>query len=181
MASLLSFFTHKIFKALFALYLGLFCLIWLISSPVAKYYINPILAEKQLHLSDDASIRFNPFLMRVTLSDIHLSSTKDNQQETVFTLEDLTLQVALWQLAFDKVVLSQFSLTQGTLKITQDDDNLVIAGITIPSPAKETEQVTEEVNDPSTGETVEKSSHQPFPYQLIVLPDFLLSQFTILK
>jgi len=177
MASLLSFFTHKIFKALLALYLGLFFLIWLISSPVAKYYINPILAEHQLQLSDNASIRFNPFLMRITLSDINLSSTKDNQETTVFSLEELKLQVALWQLAFDKVVLSQFSLTQGTLKITQHDEHLVIAGITIPSSAKEAEQVTEEIIVPSTEETVEKSGSS-LPYQLIV-PDFLLSQFTI--
>ena len=177
MASLLSFFTHKIFKALLALYLGLFFLIWLISSPVAKYYINPILAEHQLQLSDNASIRFNPFLMRITMSDINLSSTKDNQETTVFSLEELKLQVALWQLAFDKVVLSQFSLTQGTLKITQHDEHLVIAGITIPSSAKEAEQVTEEIIVPSTEETVEKSGSS-LPYQLIV-PDFLLSQFTI--
>ena len=152
-------------------------LIWLISSPVAKHFINPILAEKQLLLSDDASIRFNPFLMRITLSDIHLSSTKDNQQETVFTLEDLTLQVALWQLAFDKIVLSKFSLTQGTLKVSQHDDHLVIAGITIPSADQEVATTAQQTAEPTTAE----ASNQPsaaFPYQL-VLPDFLLSQFHI--
>jgi len=177
MASLLSFFTHKIFKILLAFYLGLFFLIWLISSPVAKYYINPILAEQQLELSDNASIRFNPFLMRITLSDIHLSSTANNLATTVFSLDELKLQVALWQLAFDKVVLSQFSMTRGTLKVAQHDGYLVIAGITIPSSAKEAEQVTEEVIVPTTEATAEKSTSST-PYQLIV-PDFLLSQFTI--
>jgi len=177
MASLLSFFTHKVFKVLLAFYLGFFCLIWLISSPVAKYYIKPILAEHQLQLSEDASIRLNPFLMRITLSDIQLSSTKNSPEITVFSLDELKLQVALWQLAFDKVVLSELSLTQGTLKITQHDDDLVIAGITIPSSAKEAEQVTEEVIDPSTEETAGKSASS-LPYQLII-PDFLMSQFTI--
>jgi hypothetical protein len=177
MASLLSFFTHKIFKVLLTLYLGLFLLIWLISSPVAKYYINPLLAEHQLQLSENASIRFNPFLMRITLSDIRLSSTKNNKENIVFSLDELTLQITLWQLAFDKVVLSQFSMTQGTIKIAQHDEYLVIAGVTIPNSAKDAEQVTEEINVSSTEETVDKSGGS-LPYQLIV-PNFLLSQFTI--
>ena len=147
-------------------------LIWLLSSPVAKYFINPILAEHQLQLSDNASIRFNPFLMRVTLTDFNLSSTKDPLQETVFALAELKLQVALWQLAFDKIVLSEFSLTQGILKVTQHDDHLVIAGIEIPSPAEEVATVV----PPEPEKTAETANS--FPYQL-VLPNFLLSQFTI--
>ena len=170
MATLLSFFAHKFFRVLLALYLGLFLSIWLISSPVAKHFIIPVLAEHQLQLSDDASIRFNPFLMRMTLSDIDLSSTKSKQQETVFALKELTLQVALWQLAFDKIVLSKFSLTQGTLKIIKHDDHVVIAGITIPLTAKEADQqVHEEANN---------KENTSFPYQL-VLPKLLLKQFAI--
>ena len=170
MATLLSFFAHKFFRVLLALYLGLFLSIWLISSPVAKHFIIPVLAEHQLQLSDDASIRFNPFLMRMTLSDIDLSSTKSKQQETVFALKELTLQVALWQLAFDKIVLSKFSLTQGTLKIIKHDDHVVIAGITIPLTAKEADQqVHEEANN---------EENTSFPYQL-VLPKLLLKQFAI--
>ncbi|TWX70714.1 DUF748 domain-containing protein [Colwellia demingiae] len=177
MATLLSFFTHKFFKILLALYLGLFLCIWLISSPVAKHFINPILAEHQLQLSDDASIRFNPFLMRITLSDIDLSSTKSKQQKTVFALKELKLQVALWQLAFDKIVLSEFLLTQGTLKITQHDDHLIIAGVTIPPSTEDEELTNAQVNDQVNEESINKPTAS-LPYQ-IVLPDFLLSQFTI--
>ncbi len=177
MASLLSFFTHKFFKILLALYLALFLLIWLISSPLIKHFISPILTEQQLHLSDDASIRFNPFLMRITLSDIELISTKIKTEETVFSLENMEVQVALWQLAFDKIVISKFLLEQGTLKITQHDAHLVIAGIEIPNSTKETEQVTEAAIKPDTQETADEADSD-FPYQLI-LPDFLLSQFTI--
>ena len=172
MASLLSFFTHKFFKVLLALYLGLFLLIWLISSPLIKHFISPILAEKQLHLSDNASIYFNPFLMRVTLNDIDLISSKSKVEETVFSLTKMEVQVALWQLAFDKILLSRFLLEQGTLKIIQHDDHLVIAGIEIPGSAEE-EQTNESIKE----ETVDESASD-FPYQL-VLPDLLLSQFTI--
>ena len=178
MTTLLSFFTHKFFKVLLALYLGLFLCIWLISSPVAKHFIIPVLAENQLQLSDDASIRFNPFFMRLTLSDIDLSSTKSKQQETVFTLKELTLQVALWQLAFDKIVLSKFSLTQGTLKVTQHADHIVIAGIAIPSATEEEIEVTSEQSNQEVNKEAINQAATSFPYQL-VLPDFLLSQFAI--
>ena len=178
MTTLLSFFTHKFFKVLLALYLGLFICIWLISSPVAKHFIIPVLAEHQLQLSDDASIRFNPFLMRITLSDIDLSSTKSKQQETVFALKELTLQVALWQLAFDKIVLSQFTLTQGTLKVTQHADHIVIAGITIPSATEEEIEVTNDQSNQQVNKEAINQTAASFPYQL-VLPDFILSRFAI--
>lgn len=178
MTTLLSFFTHKFFKVLLALYLGLFICIWLISSPVAKHFIIPVLAEHQLQLSDDASIRFNPFLMRLTLSDIDLSSTKSKQQETVFALKELTLQVALWQLAFDKIVLSQFTLTQGTLKVTQHADHIVIAGITIPSATEEEIEVTNDQSNQQVNKEAINQTAASFPYQL-VLPDFILSRFAI--
>ncbi|PKI13188.1 DUF748 domain-containing protein [Colwellia sp. 12G3] len=173
MASLLSFFTHKFFKILLALYVGLFLLIWLLSSPLIKHFISPLLAEQQLHLADNASIRFNPFLMRITLSDIDLFSTKSKQEETVFSLANMEVQVALWQLAFDKIVLSKFLLEQGTLKVTQHDGHLIIAGIAIPSSAEQAEQSNAQVTKESIDEPV-----SDFPYQL-VLPEFILSQFTI--
>ena len=182
MASVLSFFTHKFFKIVLALYLGLFLLIWAISSPLIKHFITPILAEQQLQLSDDASIRFNPFLMRLTLSDISLSSSQYNPQETVFSLAELKLQVALWQLIFDKIVLSEFSLTQGMLKVTQHDGHLIIAGIEIPSSTAEaelnTDQSTNQSTEPANDQATPTEPATDFPYQL-VLPHFLLSQFQI--
>jgi hypothetical protein len=172
MTSLISFFSHKFFKILLAFYLGLFMIIWLISSPVIKHFISPILAEQQLQLSDDASIRFNPFLMRITLSDITLYSTKTQPQETVFSLNKMQVQVALWQLAFDKVVLSKFVVEDGNLKISLHDNKIVIAGIEIPSkdeaaasPSDEPVEATQEVS-------------ADLAYQLL-LPNLLLSQFHI--
>ena len=172
MASLITFFTHKFFKVLLVLYMGLFILIWLISSPVAKHFITPILAEQKLQLSDEASIRFNPFLMRITLSDINLSHTEDDKKETVFALDKLRVQVDLWQLAFDKIVLSTFSLNQGKLKVVIHDNYMVIAGIKIPHSSTEATKTAVDKQEPLDEPVTD------FPYPLI-LPDFLLSQFTI--
>lgn len=155
--------------------------IWLVSSPIAKHFISPILADYQLELSDDASIRFNPFLMRVTLSDIKLSNIGDEAQEAVLAFDDLTIQVALWQLAFDRITLSEFSLSDGMLKITQNDDHVVIAGVRIPQeeqPIEEASEETDNVDDSENKENIADETEQPLEYQF-VLPDFLLSQFHI--
>jgi len=168
---LLSFFSHKFFKICLTLYVGTFILIWLISSPLAKHFISPILVEKQLQLSDDASIRFNPFLMRLTLSDIELSTINNNKQELVFSLKELQIQVALWQLAFDKIVLSKFSLEQGNLKVIQKDERIIIAGIELPN--EKSESADEEKAAQAKDEIA-----KDFPYQL-VLPKLLLSEFHI--
>jgi len=173
MTNVLAIFQHKIFKIIFSLYIAVYLLIWAISSPIAKHYIKPVLTEYNLQLNDESSIRLNPFLMRITLSNINLSSIKDNQNDTVFALKELNLQVSLWQLAYDKIVLSEFSLNEGTLKISQYDDHLVIAGVKVPNVDKEATQTAEETTKEPVDEPV-----SAFPYQL-VLPDFLLSQFHI--
>ena len=173
MANVSAIFKHKVFKIIFSLYITIYLLIWATSSPIAKHYIKPVLTEYNLQLNDESSIRINPFLMRITLSNINLSSIKDNQNDTVFALKELNLQVSLWQLAYDKIVLSEFSLTEGTLKVSQYDDHLVIAGVKVPNVDKEATQTAEETTKEPVDEPV-----SAFPYQL-VLPDFLLSQFHI--
>lgn len=169
MSSLTAFFTSKFIKVSLALYFGLFFLIWVVSSPVAKHFIAPILAEQQLQLSDEASIRLNPFLMRLTLSNIELLSNRNNKTETVFSLKELTVQVALWQLAFDKIVLSQFSVEEGSLKIRQHPEGVFIAGILIPNDVKKASEKQS---------ASKQQTPQHLAYQLI-LPKLLLSKFDI--
>lgn len=170
MTTISSFFQHKSFKIIFGLYVGLFSLIWLISSPVSKHFIAPELAKLNLELSDDSSIRFNPFLSRVTLSDIALYKVEDSQKEKVFSLHEMSLQVALWQLLLDKIAITTFEIEQGFLKVTQLDEHLIIAGINITEDQKSEPEKTENVEA--------KPETTAFPYQ-IILPEFLLTQLHI--
>jgi hypothetical protein len=169
MASLSAFFTGKFFKVLLTLYFGLCFLIWIISSPVAKYFISPILAEQQLQLAEQASIRFNPFLMRLTLKNIDILSHKEHPQEAVFSLKKLTIEVALWRLAFDKIVLDEFSIEGGSLKVQQNNEELVIAGFHMPN------------NNNTASEKASSSTEikaAKIAYQL-VLPRLLVNKFDI--
>ena len=168
MVSKRSFFSSKLFKITFGIYIGLFSLVWLLSSPVIKHFITPQLAQFNLELSEESSIRFNPFLTRVTLSDITLYKVEDSQKEKVFSLGEMSLQLTLWQLLFDKIVLSNFESEQAFLKVSQHDDRLVVAGIEIKEEQKTQPTTTQDVKPEPTA----------FSYQLIS-PEFLLKNFDI--
>ncbi len=169
MSSLSAIFTRKFFKVILALYLGSFFLIWITSSPLAKHFISPFLAAQQLQLSEQASIRFNPFLMRLTLSDIELFSNRNDKKEAVFSLKELSIQVTLWRLIFDKIVLSDFFVEEGYLTIHQHANGLIVAGILIPNNVN--------TDNKQAPENKEKNSEN-FPYQL-VLPQLLVNKFDI--
>jgi len=145
----------------------LYCLIWIISSPLIKHFAKAPLAEYGLTLSDDTSIRFNPFLTRLSISDLTLQ--KDNN--AVFITEHLTLQLALHKLPFDIIQLEILSIDGVTLKVEKTSNDLFVAGINTTTPKEST------TSDENTQPT--KTSEQgPLPYQ-VRLNTFTLSNTLI--
>jgi len=145
----------------------LYCLIWIISSPLIKHFAKAPLAEYGLTLSDDTSIRFNPFLTRLSISDLTLQ--KDNN--AVFITEHLTLQLALHKLPFDIIQLEVLSINGVTLKVEKSNNDLFVAGINTTTPKEST------TSDENTQPT--KTSEQgPLPYQ-VRLNTFTLSNTLI--
>ncbi|GAA0811997.1 hypothetical protein GCM10009111_05320 [Colwellia asteriadis] len=168
MASVRSVLTHTIFKVILSLYLSLYFLIWAISSPVTKHYLEPVLHEYGLALSQDSSIRYNPFMTELHISDFTL--TTQASQEKVFSIGSLTLQLRLWEVLFDDVLIEEFTLNDSYIKIVHNQGKLTIAGVELPEskPATDPNPPVEPV------ETSEPTA--PLPYQ-IILPEFLISQF----
>lgn len=89
-------YVSKPVKIIATLFIGLYLVIWAISSPLSKYFINPILAEQGLTLSSDTSIRYNPFLSQLTVSDLTLYL---NEQEKVLSINKLTIRLTLFRLS----------------------------------------------------------------------------------
>lgn len=166
MAATRSFLRHKLIKFSLALYIGLFIIIWLASSPIIKAQLTPYLAQEKLILAKESSIRYNPFLSKLTLSDISLS-TEDEPSVPVFSLSTLEIKLTLFQLLFDKINIAQLQLNDGFIHIEQTDETLYIAGININKEATDTGK-----------EPAENSEEINFPYQL-VLPSFLLENFEV--
>lgn len=162
-----SLFSHKLLKIIPAIFISIYLIIWGISSPLSKYFIEPLLQEQGLTLSSEASIYYNPFLSQLTISDFALYSNNANEAEKVLSLNKLTVRLTLYRLLFDEIVVSEFELNDVYLKVVKTPSQLIIAGIDL---NKESEAAPEE----KTPEAVSK----PLPYQLI-LPRLSLNKVNI--
>ncbi|WP_114326938.1 DUF748 domain-containing protein [Candidatus Colwellia aromaticivorans] len=153
-------------KIIATLFIGLYLIIWAISSPVSKYFISPILVEQGLTLSPDTSIRYNPFMSQLTISDLTLYLDKE---EKVLSINELTIRLTLFRLLFDKIVISKFQLDNAYIKINKTETQLVIAGVDLNKENTNTNQ--EKIIDT-------ESKPESFDYQLI-LPKLDFSQINI--
>ncbi len=166
MAATRSFLRHKLIKFLLALYIGLFMIIWLVSSPIIKAQLTPYLAQERLILAKESAIRYNPFLSKLTLSDISLSS-EDEPSVAVFSLKNFEIKLTLFQLLFDEINIAQLQLNDGFIHIKQTDQALYVAGININKETADANKAPANSDEPLS-----------FPYQL-VLPKLLLENFEI--
>lgn len=157
----------KWLKIIAAIFIGLYLLIWAISSPLTKHFVKPILLEQKLILSDESSIRYNPFLSELTIRDFTLYKDKINEQNKVFAIDELTVRLTLFRLLFDKIVVSKFELTDAYLKVEKTPTQLFVAGV----------DVNQASNDSNQAPTTD-AEPQPLPYQLI-LPELVLKHFNI--
>ena len=158
----------KPIKIITTLFIGLYLVIWAISSPLSKYFINPILAEQGLTLSSDTSIRYNPFLSQLTVSDLTLYL---NKQEKVLSVNKLTIRLTLFRLIFEKIVISEFQLDNAYIKINKTATQLVIAGIDLNK-----ENLNEKPK--SNQKEIIVTESKPFNYQLL-LPKLDFNQINI--
>ena len=154
-------------KIIATLFIGLYLVVWAISSPLSKYFITPILNEQGLTLSPDTSIRYNPFMSQLTVSDMTLFLNKD---EKVLSMNELTIRLTLFQLLFDKIVISKFQLDDAYIKINKTEAELIIAGIDL-NKKNNSDEKQEEITEP-------ESETKSFDYQLI-LPKLDFSQINI--
>jgi hypothetical protein len=156
----------KIMKIIAAAFLGIYLIIWAISSPVSKYFIKPILLEQGVILSTDSSISYNPFLSQLSVSNLTLFSNNDIK-EKVLSISELKIRLTLFRLLFDKIVVSKFELNDAYLKVVKTPSQLIIAGIDL---NKKTVSTAPE-------EKPEQES-EPLLYQLL-LPELALNKFII--
>jgi len=160
-------FLKKTIKIIAAAFISIYLIIWAISSPLSKYFIEPLLLEQGLTLSPEASIYYNPFLSQLTISDLALTKAKHEQHETVLSLDKLIIRLTLYRLLFDEIVISKFELNNAYLQVIKTPSQLIISGI--------------DLNKKSDDVLVEKEPEtvaEPLPFQLIV-PKLALNKINI--
>lgn len=160
-----SLYVSKLIKIIATLFIGLYLVIWAASSPLSKYFITPILAEQGLTLSPETSIRYNPFISQLTVSDLTLYL---NKAEKVLSINELTIRLTLFRLLFDKIVISKFQLDNAYIKINKTATQFVIAGI----------DLNKESSRNESQEKTTEAEPKPLNYQLL-LPKLDFSQINI--
>jgi len=83
----------KIAKLATALIVGLYISIWALSPYVANHFLSQYLQAQQLELGAESTIRYNPFLSRLTIEKLALSKATDHSGK-VFQLAELTVENA---------------------------------------------------------------------------------------
>jgi len=154
------------FIKLIAVFIALYLLIWVISSPVIKHFSAAPLAELGLTLSDDSSIRFNPFLMKLTIKNLTLLKN----QTKVAAIKRLDAQLALHKLIVDKIELQEFAIDEFFISLAQKNDVLLVAGMTLP--------VTQGDEHKQQVESAKDEPAINFPYQ-IILPKLSITNSSI--
>lgn len=142
----------KMYFKVISIVLIIYCLIWLLSSPLITYFAKEPLAEMGLVLSPESTVRFNPFLTRVTITEF--SWLKD--EKNVFDIQSLALQVALHKVLFDIIEIEELSINGITIDVEKDADKLFVAGIDLSSTESDEEEKTPE------------ESEEPLPYKVLL-------------
>jgi len=154
-------------KIITTLLIGLYLVIWGISSPVSKHLITPVLKEQGLSLSPDTSIRYNPFMSQLTISDLTLYF--DNKEKKVLSINELTIRLTLFRLLFEEIVISKFQLDDAYIYIKKTEKELVVAGINLNKKKNQNENQEKET----------QAEPASFDYQ-VLLPKLGLNRITIM-
>ena len=155
-------------KLIALIFITLFTLIWLLSPYVSHHFASKYLNEQQLTLSDDTTIRYNPFGSILTIRDLSVSETK-NMEKPVLAIKSMDVKVSLYRLLTDTLHFSEFTIDGLYLDVNLNEVEPVIGGFVIANNS----------NDPDTTEEnakeIEKSTNDsPNNYQ-VSLPNFILS------
>ncbi|WP_077338977.1 DUF748 domain-containing protein [Pseudocolwellia agarivorans] len=164
----------RILFTILAFIFALYCLIWVLSSPIIKHFAKEPLAEYGLTLSSDSTISFNPFLTRITVADLAL--LKDNSP--VLKAEQLALQLALHKIPFDIIKLEEFSIKGVVVNVEKTNDDLWVAGVNLTPKSAELDPQTKPEIEEATEKNKKSTPTEPSPYQ-VQLDNLVLSNTTI--
>ena len=170
----------KIIKFLFFIYIVLYSFVWLVSPSVVRHFLNEYLQQHQLVLSDDTSIRYNPFLSHLSIRDLAVTNA---ETDSVLTLQTLDLEVRLYQFVFDELYVSEFIIDGLFVNVSVKEQLIAVAGFAISS---ETEVESDdasinsvavkdaEINHAEDEAQASTNTPEPFPYKL-ALPKLTLT------
>jgi hypothetical protein len=147
-------------------FIALFLVIWISSPFISQHYLGKYLSEQQLILADTTTIRYNPFLSRLTISELAIT-TKNTIKKPVVEVRSLAVTASLYRLLTDTLHFSEFAIDGLYIEVNLNNKTPIIGGFVI---ADNTESPSSYVTQPDEIQPKNK----PNNYQLS-LPNFSLS------
>ena len=163
-------------KILFVVYFSIGMLIWISSPWIVNYFLSPVLAERDLSLSEQSSIRYNPFITALEVKDLALIQASDIKGDAGLTLDNAYVEASLWQLLFDKAYVSEVTLSGLAVKVIKSEQGLSVAGVIVQD--SNTDEAKPSEQPENTEDEGSKQTAKANPYQLI-LDKVQLSQSAI--
>ena len=128
----------NILIAIFSCYLLICGLIWIISPWVSSHYLTPLFAEQNLTLAEKSTIRYNPFITKLSISELELSQLNDTLHTPLLSLDLAEIELSLLPLLSKIVHVSQLNIDGLKLNIDKTEKLVHIGGWPISSTTSET-------------------------------------------
>jgi hypothetical protein len=150
----------------------LLLLIWLLSPVISQHYGAKYLNEHQLILSENTTIRYNPFSSNLTINNLGIA-TITAPNKTVLSMKSLSATLSLYRLLVDTLYFSEFDIDALILNINLNNENPVIAGFSL---ANSTDKNKIKINN--TSDNSPPTSNNGNNYQ-VSIPHFKLTNTVI--
>ena len=115
---------------------------------------------KGYSIVSSSSIRYNPFMARLSISDLELQL---KEKGTVLKLDNLNAEIHLYQLLFDTIYIAEFEVDGVYIPVVAKNTSLTVAGFELMNGEAE-----------SDSEQVVKNENSETPYKLVI-PNFGLN------
>jgi hypothetical protein len=138
-------------KFLLILLVAIYLLIWIFSPFAVRYFAQGPLQEIGVSLSEDSSVRYNPFTSTLTVSELQVF---DQDKSQTLSVEYAEVSVHLHRLLFKQLYVSEFLLEGAEIKIVKDQQSIVVAGVDV-SASPELEPNDSTINQESEGASLD--------------------------
>lgn len=165
---------YKVFQQisliLILIVIGLYTLIWAFSPWVINYYLEQYLEPQGLILSDETSIRVNPFRFRIEVNSLAIARDETDQ---VLVLPYMDVELHLHKLLFEEIYIPTVNINGLDITVEKVKNDIVLAGISLANtiPATKADSVRQDRSSPVIDAEAEQSSDSVYP---LIIPSFIL-------
>lgn len=99
----------RIIKTILVSYLFINAIIWAFSPTLINLYLSELLSSQDLTINDKSSIRYNPFISQIHITDLSITLAQSQANEgKIISIPTATVEFSLFKLIAKNLVIEQF-------------------------------------------------------------------------